>query len=155
MRICSSLRFYRLCCRRLVRALIYLKYPKSVTQHQSVAWCDRDKYLKLKPDVVCNVVGGRVANEPHESSLSQVELNKMPHSHTTPRASIHVLRVRHHSSLPILWSNTIGKFKRNLNCLPNVNILTILKTLPNIKALFRRRAQQALRAPAPVASDGN
>ena len=155
VRICSSLRFYRLCCRRLVRALIYLKYPKSVIQHQLVAWCDRDKYLKLKRDVVYNVVGGRVANEPHKSSLSQVELNKTPHSHTTPRASIHVFRVRHHSSLPILWSNIIQKFKRNLNCLPNVKIFTILKPLPNIKALFRRRAQRALRAHAPVASDGN
>ena len=43
VRICSSLRFYRLCYRQLVRALIYLKYPKSVIQRQSVAWCDRDK----------------------------------------------------------------------------------------------------------------
>ena len=130
LRICSSVRFYRLWCRRLVRAFIYLKYPKSVIQRQSVAWCDRDKYLKLKRDMVCNVVGGTVANEPHESSLSQVELNKTPRLHTTPRASIHVFRVRHRLSLPILWSNIIRTFKRNLNCLPNVKIFTILKPLP-------------------------
>ena len=40
VRICSSLHFYRLFCRRLIRALIYLGYPKSIIPQQSVAWCD-------------------------------------------------------------------------------------------------------------------
>ena len=65
-----------------------------------------------------------------------------------------MFRVRHDSSLPILWADIIRKFKRNLNCLPNVKIFTILKPLPYMKALFRRYAQQALCTDAPVASDG-
>ena len=84
-----------------------------------------------------------------ESSLSQVELNKTQDSHTTPWASIDVFRVRHHSSLPVVWSKIIRKIKSNLNCLPNVNVFTILKPIHSIKALFLLG-----RRPAPFSGCG-
>ena len=65
-----------------------------------------------------------------------------------PRQSDHViLRVVHHSALPLRWSSVVHGLKSKLPFIPSLKLLAILRPLPNIKRLFRRWALRALQQP--------
>ena len=142
IRICSSCSFYRLCCQRLTRALLFLNYPKHVIQAQAIDWDDRHKYTTLRRDSAASG-GGRDAVNSHIVSLSQAEQN--PHSTIGP--IVHVLRVVHHSALPLRWSSVVHGLKSKLPFIPGLKLFAILRPLPNIKRLFRRWALHALQQP--------
>ena len=142
IRICSSCSFYRLCCQRLIRALLFLNYPKHVIQAQAIDWDDRHKYTTLRRDSAASG-GGRDAVDSHIVSLSQAEQN--PHSTIGP--IVHVLRVVHHSALPLRWSSVVHGLKSRLPFIPGLKLFAILRPLPNIKRLFRRWALRALQQP--------
>ena len=142
IRICSSCSFYRLCCQRLIRALLFLNYPKHVIQAQAIDWDDRHKYTTLRRDSAASG-GGRDAVNSHIVSLSQAEQNR----HSTIGPIVHVLRVVHHSALPLRWSSVVHGLKSKLPFIPGLKLFAILRPLPNIKRLFRRWALRALQQP--------
>ena len=57
LRICFDELFYNMCCRRLQRALIFLRYPLWVLERQRVSWADRPNYLVRSRDLVVAVGG--------------------------------------------------------------------------------------------------
>ena len=57
LRICFDELFYNMCCRRLQRALIFLRYPLWVLERQRVSWADRPNYLVRCRDLVVAVGG--------------------------------------------------------------------------------------------------
>ena len=147
IRICSSCSFYRLCCQRLIRALLFLNYPKHVIQAQAIDWDDRHKYTTLRRDSAASG-GGRDAVDSHIVSLSQAEQN--PHSTIGP--IVHVLRVVHHSALPLRWSSVVHGLKSKLPFIPGLKLFAILQL---VQALGLARAPAAhwvmTRVPSPVA----
>ena len=113
IRISSSCSFYRLCCQRLIRALLFLNHPKHVIQAQAIDWNDRHKYTTLRGDSAAGG-GGRDAVDSPIVSLTQAEQN--PHSTIGP--IVHVLRVVHHSALPLRWSGVVHGLKSKLPFIP-------------------------------------
>ena len=142
IRICPSRSFYRLCCQRLIRALLFLNYPKGVIQAQAIDWEDRHKYTTLRRDSTASG-GGRDAVDLPIVSLSQAEHN--PHSTIGP--IVHVLRVVHHSAPPLRLSSVVHGLKSKLHFIDGLKRFAILLPLRNIKRLFRRSALHALQQP--------
>ena len=60
---------------------------------------------------------------------------------------MHVLRVVHDSALPLRWSSVVHGLKSKLPLIAGLKLFAILRPLPKIKRLFRRRALRALQQP--------
>ena len=74
---------------------------------------------------------------PQGALLSQAERVEAP-AIDGPLSRVHVLRVRYHSALPLLWPRAVHKLRSKLTFVPSIHLFEILRPLPSLKQLFRR-----------------